>query len=669
MAKVPKVAKPVNRSDPANPPSPKNIPLPADGIGSLKYWQDEIDQSQRRIKKEIRNWRIDLDRTYRQDRQDRGVTRRTEMFVNIPKDFQNTELKKGQLFFQTPYVQCVPERDEVDAAMPLFQQVLNFQLGNKAANAKRAVEEALVNVLAVSGIGPVEIGYEASTDTIALPSVDPLTQWPTVNKLPRTIWERYYFESFSPADLMLPVGFFSTDYDKAPWIGVKLRKDVDQIEQLWGIDKDSIGSSRDGIDESLYAPEDKEFLRDTGRVYKLWYKASLYDDTVKHPDLIRLLILVGTKRGGTASVAVHQNSPYQRFDPQSGRFLQGMRGFPIHPLAIRVVTDTAYPPSDVRVTRSLVDEQAMGRTQMITQRRRNNPLRIADKTRIDPNALKQIESNEVQQIILNDGPVDETVIKDLTTSPLPGENFSFNTIANQEIQEAWGQDTPTLNREIHSATEIQDVQTTRSIRIDADREHVLDWFIKGVEKFANLILVYGNNTDQMIEIVGPQNLPRLKSWNLDQIQGRYAFSLRPDSSVRLDAAQQRAFALQFFNLTQNAQGINHEKNLEELIRDFNKDPADLVLPPQQPPPPRPEPPKVSVTIKGEDLDPSSPQYPNICTLLQATGVNEQALLPQARPVNTPPPPHKAAPTVAPVSKHQADLTGRLPNHPPVQGTM
>jgi hypothetical protein len=184
-----------------------------------------------------------------------------------------------------------------------------------------------------------------------------------------------------------------------------------------------------------------------------------------------------------------------------------------------------------------------------------------------------------------------------------------------------------------------------------------------------LILVYGNNTDQMIEIVGPQNLPRLKSWNLDQIQGRYAFSLRPDSSVRLDAAQQRAFALQFFNLTQNAQGINHEKNLEELIRDFNKDPADLVLPPQQPPPPRPEPPKVSVTIKGEDLDPSSPQYPNICTLLQATGVNEQALLPQARPVNTPPPPHKAAPTVAPVSKHQADLTGRLPNHPPVQGTM
>jgi hypothetical protein len=93
MAKAPKVAKPVNRSDPANPPSPKNIPLPADGIGSLKYWQDEIDQSQRRIKKEIRNWRIDLDRTYRQDRQDRGVTRRTEMFVNIPKDFQNTELK------------------------------------------------------------------------------------------------------------------------------------------------------------------------------------------------------------------------------------------------------------------------------------------------------------------------------------------------------------------------------------------------------------------------------------------------------------------------------------------------------------------------------------------------------------------------------------------------
>lgn len=665
-----------------------DIPIPDDGIGSTKYWQDQIDDSVRRRRKEIPTWRRNLQRAYRNTKPEfRGV--HADDVIHVPSDFYNVELKKGQLFFQTPYVQLTAEQPDVEQAQPYYQHVLNYLLSAKEANVKRTTEEALVDVLCPSGIGPTKIGYEAVEVDVPVPTgrtqpdpANPLGPGipvvgddgqPETTLVKQTIWDRYYWEHFSPAKLLLPVGFFSTRYDLAPWIGMEFEMDPDEMEKRFGITSGSISGSRPDADDSLAPEADREYLRDTATGVEIWYRAYVYDKTVKHPELIRHLILVdkgGRRRGGgDAAVVKHENSPYQRFDP-SGKLLQGMRGFPIHPLTIRIVTDTAYPPSDCTIARPLSDEMSQARSMMVKQRRRNIPLRGVNRLALGKDFAQRIERADVQGVMPFDGPVQETDFRSLDQAHLPPENFEINRIIDQDSSRTWGFDNVgALNAEVHSATEVQDVAQVRGLRVAADREHVLDWFLQGVEKFASLPLIYGKH-DRVVEILGDDGAARLETWNLDKINGRYAYSIKPDSSVRIDAAQERALTLQSYNLTANSPFFNQTENAKRVARAFNLDANRMVTQPQ-PPPPEPDKPKISLSFKGEDLNPGAPQYANVITMLKLSGID--GMQPQAQPPQTAsePPGGKvhAAKPMEPVSQHAADLTGQLPNHQTPRGPM
>jgi len=667
------------------PPLELELPLPAEGtIGSLAYWQNEIDRSHRRMMKEIDAWKRNLARAYRSSKDAKylGLTA-SETFV-VPTDFYYAEQKRGQLFFQTPEILATGEFPEAESAAPLIQHVLNGLLGPKEADALSAVHEAIIDVLVPSGIGPVEIGYEAEEVDVPMPTgrtqLDPLTGQPTpvldpatgepeTVLVPQKIWERYFFERFSPAKLLIPCGFLSTQFDKGPWIGRFFDADADQVRDTFSMGRraDVYGEYRDDL--SLAHPNDKEFLRSTARGVVIYYRARVYDRTA-FPDQIRRLVLVGASKKDYQAV-VHEPLKYQQFDLH-GKLIAGMRGYPIDPLTIRTVSDQAYPPSDCTIARPLADELSMSRSQMVKQRARNVPMRAVDTTTVDAAVVKQMERGDYQAIIKFNGPVRDEAFRTLPQAPMPPENFGFVRVNQADLEKTWGLGANQLGGSTEgttSATESTIVEQAKDVRIGQDRNKVLAWYARVVEKFSWLPRLFGTDT-KYVEIAGPQGGTKLQAWDRSQIQGRFAFTFRPDSSQRVNATEQRAQFLQFYNLTANSPYINQPENAKEVLRAFGKDPARMSAPP--PPPPPPDKPKITMSIKGDDLNPLAPQYANVLLVLRG-GDLDQLQPPAAAlggPSPSPPAPalasgppsgvQTAAQPIPAINKHGEDLTGRLP---------
>jgi hypothetical protein len=316
--------------------------------------------------------------------------------------------------------------------------------------------------------------------------------------------------------------------------------------------------------------------------------------------------------------------------------------------------------------RPLADELSRSRSQMLRQRDRNIPIRAADKNRIGPDNLARIEKGEWQAIILTDGP-SEGVINEVSSKGFPNENFGFNSVLTTDIEKGWGFVANAPSDTSRTATEVATQDRAKDVRLDMDRQAVLDWFIKTVEKFACLPLLFADE-ERIVEWEGEDGAKKLATWNKDQIQGRYAYSIAPDSSVRINAAEKREMELRFINLVANNPYFNQKAVADDMARSFNKDPAVVCqIPPQKEE--KPEPPKLSMSIKGDDLNPAMPQYINVVAVLTQLGIT--GFMPP-QPVALEPdvvPPGanvvKAASGRPPVSKHHDDLTGKLPGPGPM----
>jgi hypothetical protein len=210
--------------------------LPADGVGSLAFWQDEVDRATTRRKRELRNWRTNLDRYL--GKRIKVALIRDRDFVQVNSDFVNIETKRSQLFFQTPHVDVAAARKDVsDQTASLFEQIINWYVGPHGVDALTTVEEAIFDVLCPAGIGATKIGYEASVEQVPIDTgtLGPDGQ-PTQAPITRTIWSRFYWDHISADALLLPKGFRGQRYDDAPWIGWNFEWDPDQFRRETGRD-------------------------------------------------------------------------------------------------------------------------------------------------------------------------------------------------------------------------------------------------------------------------------------------------------------------------------------------------------------------------------------------------------------------------------------------------
>lgn len=636
---------------------PGELPLPADGLGSFSYWKGEVQSAKDQKERLIGEWRKNIRRYMNKPHSQFSGSDTTDI-VWVPKDFALTERKRAKLWYQLPEVYCQPKPGQMVPPMtgPVFAAVMNQYLADECqVDAQRVMREVTFDQICPAGIMVSKLGYEAFVDgERQVPGmVDPFTGVQQVDVVPNIVKERYYWHRVSPARLLLPADWTGSNYDDAPWVGMEFERDRETVKRLWNLTDEELPNAV-APEKSLNELEDMSSERANRRVVRgieVYYKASLFDANVKHPDRIRWMVFLDKDD----KPVIHRDSPDQTVTPEGALTADSLYGFPIHVGSIRYVSDSKYPSSDVQQSSPQVFELSRGRSQMVAQRDRSIPMRWGDRSRLDPDTVSKLTSGDWQAFVLTDGPGNE-IVGEVARAQYPRESFEFNAQIEKDLEETWSLGSNQLGikaSEGQTATEASITQSNSAERLGAERQEVVNYFIGGVKKIATLIQRYADAPDY-VQAVGPQGEQILQQWDKTQLSGKYLWSIKPDSQLRLDMGQERQYRTQVYNLLRKDPLINPQELIKWVLESYGMTHAAFLAQPQ---PPSPPPPKISLTFKGEDLNPFAPQYANITQILAANG-GPQLQPPQ--PLQPVVPHGGQADKVEPIDKHQAEATGNLP---------
>jgi hypothetical protein len=686
--------------DEQTPPNPDVLPLPKKGMNSMGAWKSRIKGSQKIIEDFSPEWN-DNQRRYLAERQ------KDDDNVTVPTLFQRTEAKKSQLAAQSPKVVVSGSLPGLDQAAKLFEEVLNEQLYMAVpdgVDAMTALDEVLSDALVPSGIFAVKIGYENVIDGekqvqvgqipdpnfVPNPMLPPEQQQPPMvpqmETVPNVIFERLFMERLSPSKLLIPEEFRGSNYDLANWLGEEALLDwniakrafifPDDFNHFVSDDEHIIGKDKNPIS---FTSDKRKLVR----LFIIYYKSAVFDDTVKHPWKQRCLVLVD----GLDEPVKHEDSKYQRTAPDGT--LTGMIGFPIHIGTLRSASDTAFPPSDASYSVHQEVEINDARTDMKLQRKRAIPMRLGDLGVLGPDGLAKIEKGEYQSIIPVATLQDVKPIQVVDQAHYNQENFSINTVVQQDLDATWALGAnpsgAVTGPASTSAAATGAANQASANRIGRERNKFMRWYARGVEKLASLIQLFATDT-AYVHSVGPEGAQILKAWSKDDIQGRFSFRILPNSSV--DVSEQRQDFLAYYNLVAASPNVNRLELDTTVSRLFDQDPQKVIAQPQPPPPPPPALPHgITLNLNGKDLNPLVPEFAMIVQLLKASGVaipDDAIAQAQAQAAKTgmpvtevtpsAPPPGAMPPAgpgagpeapgsvekVQPLDKHQFDNTGELP---------
>lgn len=615
------------------------MPLPPDGVGSASYWTSQVESATSALMSlaSQRNWDDNI-RSYLGQGDRKRWGKNTTL---VRKDFSLVEGKKALLWFQTPDVSATGAEPQYQTVAPLVASVVNKFLSPAETNAQSMVDEVLMDVLCPSGIGVSKIGFEAFENPLepeipvpnpvmpSLPAIDIATGQPITQ--PNVVRQLYFWNRTPPKMFLYPPTFIGSDWDTSPWLGYKFRVARPIAIRRYGLTENEAQSTgtpdlnKDLVASDVSRSDAQSMESDTVELVEIWYRACDVNPDIGDPEIIYQLVMLKDRE----RPLVHRESPYQKIE--NGKLVQGMRGYPIHPLTLRYVSDQAIPPSDCSVSRDQVDELSRGRTQMIDQRDRSVPLTMYDTSRVPSESIQKYLKGDTQELIgVPSFDAASPPIVGINKGQFPRENFTFNDIVNRDIAEAWalgsnqlGVDTDTRR----TATELSLMQAATDTRMDKERVRVLRWFSKGCEKLLALIQMFADD-QEFVQIVGPDGLVAMQQWDKTAIAGTFAITLAPDSSQRVDAVSKKKEAIDIFKMFGNDPLINQVELRKSIFRTLGMDANKLVMQPQPKPPEKPQ---VSVSLKGEDLAPIVPQYMNVAALLSVLGIGMAPPQPMAMP--------------------------------------
>jgi hypothetical protein len=577
-------------------PEPVLEPLTEDAISA---WRARLTAAREIIRPLIQEGRTNVARYRVKTLANKPV----EPTVVVPLDYAYVEQKKAQLFNETPEVLVEAGQPEAEPVVPLMKAIANEALGSDGVNLDATIFEAMPDLLLV-GYAATKIGHEAFVDGTRPVTVgqepDPGAQPGAVLGLsppmkdivaeaPNIVHQDYYWRRFPPGYLAGPADFLGSDWDDAPWIAMRFSEDLPD----GATDQATKGDDTEWLlSESATSSAVSKALKRWG--WEVWIKAARFDPTVTHPERIRTFKLYDDE----PIARDYRDSPFQRWLP-NGRYL-GMKGYPIEVLTLRYQSDTPLPTSDAQVTRQTSDEISTGRTQVLRRRDRSLPNVLYDTTRVtDPAILQKIERNENTGFIGVPGNPNEMFLA-LDKGQFGRENFAFNDQAMQDMDRAWalGSNAGVIKAPgKETATKTQQVQAGIDTRLQSDRARVLKFVIKGVTKLMALKQLFADQ-DEYVNVVGQNGAAQLVAWNKTQIPWRFLFKAKPDSHIRLDAAQDREQTLRAYNLLRKDPSINPEVLIRAVALKLGFDPQRLYVAPQ---PPKPEPPKINLSLSDEGL--------------------------------------------------------------------
>jgi hypothetical protein len=564
--------------------------------------------------------------------------------INTNRDFTLVERKKADLFYQRPEVTLQPspllegpilgpdgqpfmgppaaqgqppQPVPSSTALSAHETIVNELLGPDGIHATRMVHQALFDVLCTAGVGFTVMGYESST--VDVPHPDGLlddTGQPV--QVPVPVKESCFWHYLPPKQSLRPATFRSTEWDRAPWQGFQFELPLTAGNRAkYGLPEDFAGGKPDnrqhfdhGTGENTTGGEDVF----TG--VELWYRSCLYREDRPHPDHLTHLVLVD----GVDDPVIHEDCPYQTLDPQGGLTPDSLIGFPMHPLNMRTLTDSAYPPSDCTLIRPLVNELNRFREQMVEYRDAQTLRWMYNTDTLPLEDVQKIVRSPIGGMIgvPSDAFVGEGAIKELPHGSMPRESFTSNDYIDADIARTTAIDASGAGVQStgsQTATEAQIQQGNANARLDFERGVVLQWYCQGVTKFSTLLQRY-LSVEDAAKMIGPQAAQAWDVWR-HSVASSLAFTAMPDSALRVDQAVDRKQAQDLYSFLANDPYIQkgRAKLLEKLLRKFHVDPTGIVAPPD---PPKPEPPKLSLSFKGEDF--VGPQGPIVIEILQQQGI-------------------------------------------------
>jgi hypothetical protein len=679
------------------PPADQAAPLPdPETTGAfVGEWLHRIKASEDVVERRVIGWKKNV-RAYMNESLEAPPRDHT---VKVPHEYSYVEQKKSQLVFQVPEVHLKPKNPQSATAVPVAQAAVNHELGPENADAPTLVDEMATDVL-LCGIAASKMGYTAEIrkrplmqpappdPMTGVSPVDPETQQPVMVEAqkPKTTpdgmmqfgpdgqpvtepvmedyvaHEEYFWNEFPTEDLLLPVDFVGSNFDRAAWLGMKFVMDFNQAKKELKL-PDDFSATIQTPRETLSS--DERPSRDGGNLkqvegYEIWYKAAVFaPDENPLPKQIKVLVLI---KGHNTPVK-HENSPYQWIgDGQEGRpndgKLHGMEGFPIHPLTLRFLPGSAYPVSDVGIARPLSEEISLGRTQMVQFRDRALPMQWFDRTTLTPEIVAKLERGEIMSRVGLDGNGNEQI--GIVSLPMfPRDNYQFNEIGEKDLRDTWAIRPATVETEGRTATEVRDATAVSDVRLDKERTRFLRWFTTGATKFLSLLQQFKDDAG-FVEIVGPDGQKALQAWDRKAIQGEFVFTAKPDSALRLDADVERRQAANLYNLIGRDPNVRRTELLKALVAKHNLD-ADKIVVETPPVEPKPDPPKISLALKAEDL-----ANPQVLGILAQLGIEIMPPIDPmtGQPVPKPQPPSQAgAPGAAPPV--QAPHPGAVPTAEPI----
>jgi len=681
--------------DPAGDPTDA-IPMTEDQIG---IWWGRVERARSRRDVVGEEWQKNID-AYNGKPLSAAPT--TD-WVNPNTDFADVEQKKAQLFFTTPEVHCLPQEplaDKLEPVVLIKQAVLNDKLGPNGVDAKRLLDKTIFDVLCPAGWGATKIGYDVTTRPVTQQIPHPIPGFPPIEQtIDVPVYEEWFWEHFSPKKLLVPDDYHDNVFDKAPWLGMEFSMPLIAAKRKFHLPDDFTATSSedpyvfaDSTGQGASSAQSRNLV--TG--VEIWYRAALEDEAVFHPELLRKLVLIDGMRDRPAT---HKNSPYQELDAQGRLTADSMIGNPIHVLTIRDVTDSAYIRSDSSMTRDLVDQLSKFLTTQVKQRDTSIPMRLVDEGVITPDVMKKITDGDYGAFIpVPEGRLEPPPIVEIARAQYPRENYEGQARIERQLAKTLALDSNQMGARDEvdrTATELTLVQNNASMRLKAERNRVIQFFLAGVRKFDSLLQRFATEP-QVIQIVGPDGAKQWATWDKHTIAGRYAYQIKPDSGIDLDEATTRKQALDAYNFLAKDPLVDRSYLLAELAPALHLDPQRLKA---QPEPPKPDRPTLGFSFKGEDLlnplavavmiqggvqvTPDMIQQAH--TLIQtATGIPAPPISPlpgvPGMPTTTPTPGHPGPPPPPPppagqpthpgsaphaplISAHQARLTGAISGAP------
>lgn len=544
--------------------------------------------------------------------------------INTNRDFTLVERKKADLYYQTAEMTLQPsplmdgplmapdpvtgqpapmmgppdangqaQPIQQSAALQAHQEIVNELRGPDGIDAKRMIHQALFDVLNTCGKGFTKLGYEQHASM--QPVKDPLTG--EMRLIPVPVKRTVFWHYFPPKQGLIPAGFRSTEWDRAPWLGYQFELPLTKANrEKYHLPEDFQGSKPDStqhFDHGIGVP-------DSDRVFtgvELEYRSVLYREDIVHPDHLTLLVLVD----GVDEPVIHQDSPHQTLDETGSLTPDSLIGYSIHPLNVRTMTDSANPPSDSTMIRPLVNELNIYRTQCV-QFRDATTLKWGYRlTAIPPEAMAKIVRSPIGGMVgLPDEafPIDQNIVE-LPQGSIPRESFLGQQAIDDDIARTSGIDASGAGVQSsanQTATEAQIQQGNANARLDFERGVVLDWDIKGVTKFSTLLCRY-LPVEDAVKIVGQARAQVWDVWR-KQAASSLAFTALPDSALRTDQAADRKRSMDEYTYFANDPYVNREYLIKKLATKLHYDPSQFV---KTPDPPKPEPPKLAFSFKGEDL--------------------------------------------------------------------